>query len=183
MWFTQSDASVRAGIIVAEVPSLAAFPTLHWTCVVLGCDPDVVRAVGMGFLASSLYAGAGSLRPDVIHVPQKALHPNSPERGACAPLGLGLLMRRFFPRWHWLEGGVTGNRHCRPCGLLSSSVSLFAALALGPEGVSEIEKQREEENEPRFSSWFVIWTHCMGLPIPGSPLLFFPPQIPPLGEN
>jgi len=105
VWFTQSDASVRAGIVVAEVPSLAAFPTLHWTRVVLGCDPDVVRAVEMGFLASSLYAGAGSLRPDVIRVPQKALHPNSPERGACAPLGLGLLMRRFFPRWHWLEGG------------------------------------------------------------------------------
>ena len=115
---------------------------------VLGCNPDVVRAVRMGFLASSLYAGAGSLRPDVIRVPQKVLHPNSPERGACAPLGLGLLMRHFFPRWHWLEGGVTGNRHCRPCGLLSSSVSLFAALALGPEGVNEIEKQREEENEP-----------------------------------
>ena len=105
MWFTQSDASIRAGIIVAEVPSLAAFPTLHWTRVVLGCNPDMVCVVGMGFLASLLYASAGSLRPDMICVPQKALHPNSPERGACAPLGLGLLMCHFFPRWHWLEGG------------------------------------------------------------------------------
>jgi len=105
VWFTQSDASVRAGIIIAEVPSLAAFPTLHWMCVVLGCDPDMVCVVGMGFLASSLYAGARYLHPDMIHMPQKVLHPNSPKCGACAPLGLGLLMHRSFPCWHWLEGG------------------------------------------------------------------------------
>ena len=105
VWFTQSDASVGAVIVVAEVPSLAASPTLRWMHVVLGCHPDVVHMVGMGFLALSLYAGAGSLHPDMVRVPQRALHPNSPERRACAPLRLGLLMRRFFLCWHWLEEG------------------------------------------------------------------------------
>ena len=32
------------------------------------------------------------------------------------------------------------------------------------------------ENEPRFSSWFVVGTHQMGLPLLGSPLMFLPPQ-------
>ena len=36
-------------------------------------------------------------------------------------------------------------------------------------------ERRNEENEPRRSLWFVFVTHYMGLPHPGSPLVFFPP--------
>jgi len=32
-----------------------------------------------------------------------------------------------------------------------------------------METPRKGENEPRFSSWFVVGTHWVGLPLPGSP--------------
>jgi len=84
-----------AGIVVAGVPSPHGVPNPLLGVVVLGGHPDVVRAVGMGFLASLLYASAGSPRPDMVHVSPRAFHPNLPQHGVCSPLGLWLLMCRF----------------------------------------------------------------------------------------
>jgi len=53
---------------------------------------------------------------------------------------------------------------------------LFAALALGTGVVSGMARLRKRENEPRLSSWFVVRTHWMGLPMHGSPLVFPPTQ-------
>jgi hypothetical protein len=56
---------------------LEAFPTLPLSGVVLGCHLDVVRAVGLGLLKSSLSTPVlGSPLPDVVCVPPTALHPN-----------------------------------------------------------------------------------------------------------
>jgi len=46
---------------------------------------------------------------------------------------------------------------------------------IGWRGSAGWNKGRNEENEPRRSSWFVFVTHYMGLPHPGSPLVFPPP--------
>ena len=54
---------------------------------------------------------------------------------------------------------------------------LFAALALGIRVVSGMERLGKRENEPRLSSWFVFETYWLGLPLPGSPLVFLLPQI------
>jgi len=53
---------------------------------------------------------------------------------------------------------------------------LFAALALGTGVVSGMARLRKRENEPQLSSWFVVRTHWMGLPMDGSPLVFPPTQ-------
>ena len=35
----------------------------------------------------------------------------------------------------------------------------------------------DDENEPQLPSWFVFMTYCVGLPLPGSPLLFLQPTL------
>ena len=54
------------------------------------------------------------------------------------------------------HGGDAGGGYC---------VSQGALVAGGGR------KRRRNENEPRLSSWFVFRTHCLGLPLHGSPLV------------
>ena len=48
-------------------------------------------------------------------------------------------------------------------------------LALAREGGGGEKGEWKGENEPRQKSWLVAVTHLVGLPLPGSPLLFLPP--------
>jgi len=38
--------------------------------------------------------------------------------------------------------------------------------------VSKGDGRIDDENEPRLPLWFIFVTYCVGLPLPGSPLLF-----------
>ncbi len=51
-----------------------------------------------------------------------------------------------------------------------AGTSRCSELVSGGAGKGEMAK-----TEPRISSWFVFVTHRVGLPLPGSPLLFLPP--------
>ena len=55
----------------------------------------------------------------------------------------------------------------------------FSMLALGGEVVSWMEQTKEWRNEPRCLSWFVLVMHWVGLPLPGSPLIYLPLSISP----
>jgi len=56
-------------------------------------------------------------------------------------------------------------------------MSSFDTLALGTRVVSGIGWNEGSGKRPRQTSWFVFETHSMGLPLRGSPLMFFSPQI------
>jgi hypothetical protein len=81
------------------------------------------------------------------------------------PTSLGYALRRWaLSLWHLLS------RRRGP-----SSSSLFPEAGIVGERTSVgWNERRNEENEPRHSSWFVFMTHYMGLPHPGSPLMFLP---------
>ena len=108
---------------------LEAFPTLPLGGVVLGCHLDVVRAVGMGLLKSSLSTPVlGSPLPDVVRVPPTALHPNfMPTRSLCSTrVRVAKYVSLSFDLYHCrIAAGVV------ECGLLWSSVSLLNGRAFG----------------------------------------------------
>ena len=84
--------------------------------------------------------------------------------GLC-PSPLGYALRRWaLSLWHLLS------RRGGP----SSSPLFPEAGIVGERSSVGWNERRNEENEPRHSSWFVFMTHYVGLPHPGSPLMFLP---------
>ena len=87
--------------------------------------------------------------------------------GLCPPSLGSTFCRWALSLWHLLSrrGGPS----------LSSLFPEAEAGLVGERSSVGWNERRNEENEPRRSSWFVFVTHYMGLPHPGSPLVFFPP--------
>ena len=87
--------------------------------------------------------------------------------GFCPPSLGSTFCRWALSLWHLLSrrGGPS----------LSSLFPEAEAGLVGERLSVGWNERRNEENEPRRSLWFVFVTHYMGLPHPGSPLVFFPP--------
>jgi hypothetical protein len=82
--------------------------------------------------------------------------------GFCPPLLGSTFCRWALSLWHLVSQGGG-----------SSLSPLFPEAGLvGEKSSVGWNERRNEENEPRHSSWFVFMMHYMGLPHPGSPLVF-----------
>jgi len=104
--------------------------------------------------------------------------------GLC-PLPLGYSLRRgALSLWHLLCqcGGLSSLSSFPEAGLVGEGSAMRYTCHRWVDGMRAGWKQsvgrtqrRNEENEPRHSSWFVFMMHYLGLPHPGSPLVFPPP--------
>jgi hypothetical protein len=78
-----------------------------------------------------------------------------------------------FVRRRWIP-----ELSCR-CGSPRAVDAVWSLISL-----AWVEERWMGGTEPRFSSWFVVGTHRMGLPLPGYPLLFLlPPFLHPASIN
>jgi hypothetical protein len=84
-------------------------------------------------------------------------------RGGCGRSALGRALVNLCRGWPLNSrrgGGDAGGGCC-----------------VGLMGVSGGWAQKKNENQPQRRLWFVFRTHCLGLPVSGSPLAFLHPQI------